>query len=200
MKKQKRQMILLLCLLILFVAAYVGVKAYNNALINKEEEVVGDIIIQMEYEDTEILSYDYEGETYHLERMDDVWYVKGDHSQNVKQYRIKAMLTELAPLVAEKTIENVTDFSQYGLETPQKTIVFGDDMQQYTIYVGDMNSMTSTYYITLDLNGSTVYAVDTACVTRFNYALEDLIDAPEVDGSAESSAEESTESSTGESM
>lgn len=188
MKKQKKQMILLLGILVLFIAAFIGLKLYNNAQANKEEEIEGDIIIEMEYMDTELLIYDYEGETYSLERIDDVWYVTGDHSQNVKQYRIKAMLTAVAPLVAEQTIENVTDFSQYGLDNPQKTITFGDDMQQYTMYVGNINSMTSTYYISLDLNSSTVYAVDTACVTRFNFAIEDLVDAEEVESSAEASS------------
>ena len=196
MKKQKKQMLLLLVVLVLVIAALVGLRAYNDYEANKEAEVEGDVIIDMEYMETEILTYDYEGETYSLERIDDVWYVKGDRTQNVKQYRIKAMLSAVAPLVAEQTIENVTYFSMYGLDEPRKTITFGDDIEQYTMYVGDMNSMTSTYYISLDLNSSTVYAVDTACVTRFNYALEDLIDAEEEETTEESGAEASTEGET----
>ena len=185
-------MLLLLLLLLILVGAFVGLRVYNDAQANKPAEAEGEVIIDMEYADMEQLSYTYEGETYSFERVDDVWYVKGDHSQNVKQYRIQAMFTGIAPFVAEQVIEDVTDFAQYGLDEPQGTVIFGDDMQQFTMSVGDYNSFTATYYVRLG-DGNTVYVVDQACVTRFNQTLDDVVE--EV---TDSSAAESTESGTTE--
>lgn len=188
MKKQKMQMILLLALLLIVVAALVGLRVYNDAQANKPAEVDGEVVIEMEYADTELLSYEYEDETYSFERVDDVWYVKGDHSQNVKQYRIKAMMSEIAPLVAVQVIENVTDFSQYGLAEAQRTITFGDDMEQYTLSVGDKNSLSNTYYVRVN-DSTDVYVVEQTCVTRFNTTLDEIVEAAETAESGSATAE-----------
>ncbi len=190
MKKQKKQMISLLILLLVIVGALVGLRAYNSAQANKPAEVEGEIIVEMEYADTEMLTYSYEGVEYSFERVDDVWYVKDDHSQNVKQYRIKAMLTGVAPLVATQIIENVTDYSQYGLDEPERVIIFGDDMEQFAMTVGDYNSMSSAYYVRVN-DSAEVYVVDSASITRFNYTVDDLVDAAE-----EETADADTETET----
>lgn len=204
MKKQKKQMILMLALLLIVIGALVGLRIYNDAQANKQAEAEGEVIIDMEYADAELLSYVYEGETYSFERIDDIWYVAGDHSKSVKQSRIQAMMLGVTPFVAEQVIENVTDFAQYGLDEPQNTIVFGNDMEQFTLSVGDYNSFSATNYVRLN-DSATVYVVKQACVTRFNQTLDDLVEevaeeaetAEEVVGnSTEDSAESSTVDST----
>lgn len=191
MNKQKKQLLLLLGVLILFIAAYFGLQAYNTAEANKAEEAEeGESIISMEYSDVEYLQFAYEGEPIDLECVDGTWYVVGDHSQNVKQYRIKAIVNGIAcPLLAEDKLENVTDLSLYGLTEPAKEIHVGNDVEQYTIYVGDYNTMTLNYYVYLSTDPATVYAVDSANITRFNFALADLVDAAEEETTEESTTE-----------
>ncbi len=200
MKKQKKQMILLVALLLIVVGSLVGLRAYNSAQAGKPAEEDGEIVIGMEYADTELLTYTYEGETYNFERIDDVWYVTDDHSLNVKQYRISSMLSSVAPLTAIQIIENVTDLSQYGLDEPERTIIFGNDMEQFTLAVGDHNSLSSSYYVRIN-DSAEVYVVSYASIIRFDYALEELLDETteteaETETEADADAGTQTEAST----
>lgn len=201
MNKQKKQLFLLLGILVLFIGVFVGLRAYNEAEANKEEETEGEIVMSLEYSDAEYLQYEYEGDPIDLECVDGTWYVVGDHSQNVKQYRIKSIITGIAPFIAEDKIENVTDLSIYGLTEPKKVIHVGNDVEQYTIYVGDYNNLTLNYYVYISTDPSTVYSVESAVITRFNYPLSDLVDAAEetTEESGEASVEESGGASAEES-
>lgn len=177
MKKQKKQLFLLLGVLVFFVAAYFGLQAYNQAEASKEEEAEGVEAISMEYSDVEMLQFTHDGEWLQFECVDGTWYVVGDHTQNVKQYRIKTMVNGVAsPLLAEVVIENVTDLSMYGLADPAREIRVGNDVEQYTIYVGDLNSMMYTYYVYLASDPTTVYSVDSADINRMDYGLSDFVE------------------------
>lgn len=194
MKKQKKQLFVLLGVLVLLVAGYFGLQAYNSAEADKEAEAEGVEVISMVYEDVEILQFNHEEELLQFECVDGTWYVTGDHSQNVKQYRIKSVLNGIAcPLLAESTIENVTDLSLYGLAEPSQTIIVGNDVEQYTIYVGDNNSMLYTYYVYLSNDPTTVYSVGSAEINRLGYGLSDFVEAV-----TEESAEASGETATGD--
>lgn len=77
-------------------------------------------------------------------------------------------------LEASQIIENVSDLGRYGLKEPQRTISYETAVGSYILYVGDKNTVTSSYYVCLP-SDSTVYVVDAAVVNRFNVSLEDLI-------------------------
>ena len=117
----------------------------------------------------------YEGETYAFEKKDETWYYTDDHSLNLNQERIKAMILKVAPLKADQVIENVTDMSQYGLADPERTIQYETADRSVIINVGNLNSMTSQYYIAFP-SKMKVYVVTTNVVTGFNYTLDDLVE------------------------
>ena len=180
MNNQKKQLFLLLGVLVLFIAAYFGLQAYNKAGSEEEEEAEGEPVISMEYSDVEYLQFNHEEELLQFECVDGTWYVTGDHSQSVKQYRIQSILNGIAcPMLAEDKIENVTDLSQYGLAEPAQEIQVGNDVEQYTIYVGDFNSMTYIYYVYLATDPTTVYSVGSAEINRMGYGLSDFLEAVE---------------------
>ena len=180
MKNQKKQLFLLLGMLVFFIAAYFALQAYKKAKAEKEEEVNGEPVISMEYSDVEMLQFTHDEELLQFECVDGTWYVTGDHSQSVKQYRIKSILNGIAcPLLSEGTIENVTDLSQYGLAEPSQEILVGNDVEQYTIYVGDLNKMLYTYYVYLSTDPTTVYAVGSENVNRLDYGLSDFVEVAE---------------------
>ena len=103
------------------------------------------------------------------------WYYTDDHSLNLNQERIKAMILKVAPLKADQVIENVTDMSQYGLADPERTIQYETADRSVIINVGNLNSMTSQYYIAFP-SEMKVYVVTTNVVTGFNYTLDDLVE------------------------
>lgn len=137
------------------------------------------------------------GETYRFEKKDDTWYDAEDETLNIYQARITAMLVKVANLSAEQTISDVIDLSQYGLETPERYVEFSTADATYRLNFGNLNSMTSQYYVAFD-GETSVYAVTTNVVTGFNYTLEDLIEEDE-ETQAETEDTEEDETETNES-
>ena len=119
------------------------------------------------------------------QEVDETWYYADDHSLNLNQDRIKAMILKVAPLKADQVIENVTDMSQYGLADPERTIQYETADRSVIINIGNLNSMTSQYYIAFP-SEMKVYVVATNVVTGFNYTLEDLVEVEETAEETES--------------
>lgn len=178
MKRQKLQLIILLIVLVALAACLFGIKQYNQAQTERQAEPEGDILIDADAEAVISITFDNGEESIHLEKVEDVWYNAADHSQAIKQNRPGVLLTGVTPLVAQVTIENVTDLGQYGLKEPSRTIAFETENESYIIYVGDRNEMTDTYYVSLPSDPN-VYAVDAAAVTRFNATWDSLLDTSE---------------------
>lgn len=209
MKKQRKQLILLVAVLVLLAAAVPGVRYLNErqeaeAAEAADAEQDSVVVIDAAYEDVVKFSYDYEGETYSFEKSEDTWHAAEDPSLSLKEYSIKNMLSGVAPFDALQVIENVTDFSQYGLDEPQRTISFETSSASYILHVGDHNTLTGTYYVCMP-SEATVYVVEQTVVTRFNQTLEDLTETAAEEsgesqsgGESESQAEESGESQSGE--
>lgn len=177
MKKKQRQMIGMLLALVVLAAAFLGIRQYNKnaSFTTSATEDTQETVLDVNSDDITSISYVYEGETYSFEKEDDTWYYADDHSLNLKQERIKAMILKVAPLKVNQVIENVTDMSQYGLANPERMIQYETADRSVIINVGNLNSMTSQYYIAFP-SEMTVYAVTTNVVTGFNYTLEDLVE------------------------
>ena len=181
-------MIGMLLALVVLAAVFLGIRQYNKNEANDTgvTESIDETVLDVDYDDIISFSYVYDGETYSFEKEDDTWYSVEDHSLNLNQNRIKAMILKVAPLKVNQTITEVTDMSQYGLANPERTIQYETADRSVIINVGSLNSMTSQYYIAFP-SETTVYAVTTNVVTGFNYTLDDLVEE------TEESTEESTE-------
>ena len=176
MKKKQRQMIGMLLALVVLAAAFLGIRQYKNASsATSTTEDTQETVLDVNSDDITSFSYVYEGETYAFEKKDETWYYTDDHSLNLNQERIKAMILKVAPLKADQVIENVTDMSQYGLANPERTIQYETADRSVIINVGNLNSMTSQYYIAFP-SEMKVYVVATNVVTGFNYTLDDLVE------------------------
>ena len=170
-------MIGMLLALVVLAAVFLGIRQYNKntASATSTTEDTQETVLDVNSDDITSFRYVYEGETYAFEKEDDTWYYADDHSLNLNQDRIKAMILKVAPLKAEQMIENVTDMSQYGLADPERTIQYETADRSVIINVGNLNSMTSQYYIAFP-SEMKVYVVTTNVVTGFNYTLEDLVE------------------------
>ena len=199
MKKKQRQMIGMLLALVVLAAAFLGIRQYNKnaSSATSTTEDTQETVLDVNSDDITSFSYVYEGETYSFEKEEDTWYYTGDHSLNLNQDRIKAMILKVAPLKADQVIENVTDMSQYGLADPERTIQYETADRSVIINVGNLNSMTSQYYIAFP-SEMKVYAVTTNVVTGFNYTLDDLVE--ETTEATETAETETAETETTESV
>ncbi len=192
MKKQQRQLFILVGVLVVLLCAFLGLKQYNKVQADKpaaEEEKI--LVIDAAAEEVTQLAYDYEGEDCVFEKEEDTWYAAQDHSLNIKQTRIASMVNGIAPLEASQAIENVTDLAQYGLTEPQRTITVETAAKSYILHVGDKNDLTSSYYVCFP-STSTVYVVSATDINRFNYGLDELVEE-ETETSAEESASSAAE-------
>ena len=199
MKKKQRQMIGMLLALVVLAAAFLGIRQYNKnaSSVTSTTEDTQETVLDVNSDDITSFSYVYEGETYAFEKKDETWYYTDDHSLNLNQERIKAMILKVAPLKADQVIENVTDMSQYGLADPERTIQYETADRSVIINVGNLNSMTSQYYIAFP-SEMKVYVVATNVVTGFNYTLEDLVE--ETTEATETAETETAETETTEAV
>lgn len=192
-------MIGMLLALVVLAAAFLGIRQYNknasSAMSTTED--TQETVLDVNSDDIISFRYVYEGETYAFEKEDDTWYYADDHSLNLNQERIKAMILKVAPLKADQVIENVTDMSQYGLADPESTIQYETADRSVIINVGNLNSMTSQYYVAFP-SEMKVYVVATNVVTGFNYTLEDLVE--ETTEATETAETETAETETTEAV
>ena len=199
MKKKQRQMIGMLLALVVLAAVFLGIRQYNKnaSSATSTTEDTQETVLDVNSDDITSFRYVYEGETYAFEKEDDTWYYTDDHSLNLNQDRIKAMILKVAPLKADQVIGNVTDMSQYGLANPERTIQYETADRSVIINVGNLNSMTSQYYIAFP-SEMKVYVVATNVVTGFNYTLDDLVE--ETTEPTETAETETAETETTESV
>ncbi len=181
MKKQQKQMLILLLVLVALGAGFMGLRQYNQA--QSEKPVEEDTITVVDFDDEEILrfTYDYQDVTYTFEKEGDVWYYAEDHSLSINQSQIKTMIAKVAPLTVEQVIENVSNMTQYGLDEPSgdtTSIQYETASESIILEIGDYNSLANIYYVCMP-SDTTVYAVKGNVVTGFSYALEDLIEEEE---------------------
>ena len=185
MKKQRMQLIILLAVLAVLAAAIPGIRYYKEKQAEKDAEAAragqeSKVLIDVAYEDVVKFSYDYEGNQYAFEKTEDTWQAAGDQTGSIREYSIKNILSGVTPLSVQQTIENVTDFSQYGLNEPERTIAFETANASYVVYVGDHNSLTGTYYVSLP-SETRVYVVEQTVITRFNQTYEDVTETEETE-------------------
>ena len=199
MKKKQRQMIGMLLALVVLAAAFLGIRQYNKnaSSATSTTEDTQETVLDVNSDDITSFCYVYEGETYAFEKKDETWYYTDDHSLNLNQDRIKAMILKVAPLKADQVIENVTDMSQYGLADPERTIQYETADRSVIINVGNLNSMTSQYYVAFPYEMK-VYVVATNVVTGFNYTLDDLVE--ETTEATETAETETAETETTEAV
>lgn len=170
MKKQKRQILMLIILLAILGAVFFLIRARNQREAEKpqEEENAKVKLYEAVQEDIVALSYDCDGETYSFEKKDDVWYLVGEPERNLTQTTVKAFAMQFCPMEAEKVIKNVTDVSQYGFsEASARKVSASTANETYTILVGDKNELTDSYYVMLP-DGKDVYVVDSLVISRFD--------------------------------
>lgn len=176
MKRQKMQLLVLFAVLLVLAGSLLALRQYNKNRSEDTDTVLGDVIADLGIEEIVRFSYDYEDNNYSYEKLEDTWRYAQNHDLNLNQYRVESMLSNVTPFVAEGTIRDVKDMSQYGLDEPGRTISFETDTESYIFHVGDYNSVNSVYYICRP-SDTTVYAVAAAAINGFNVDVLDIVEA-----------------------
>lgn len=174
MKKQKKQLIVMFCVLVFAIAALVFVSKLPAE--EETEENQNYAITDLDQDKINRFSYTNAGGMYNFTRQGEEWLNEDDKALDVDEEVIDRMVGKVASLTSQNRIEQVEDRAQYGLEIPAVSILISDGTTAYTLLIGDYNELTGTYYLCLESDQGTVYTADSYTVSEFiEKNLDDLI-------------------------
>ena len=181
MKKQKIQLLVMVGALLVLVAAFFGVKIYNEHIEEKgslesEEEYT---VLDLDGDDVNGFSFVNEYGSYSFEKSSDdegnISWVCLEEDLNLDSDKVSSVLGSVLFVQADTCIEDVSDFEQYGLAEPAVSVsITTGNGENYTILCGDYNGITSKYYLSLD-GENVVYVSDSDIGGDFNILPDDLV-------------------------
>lgn len=198
MKKQKKQLIALCILLLICIVAWVGLTKWNKSQEQKkqeEEEASKVTVTDVNTEEVNAFSYQYNNETLSFVKEDDTWYYEADKSISLDQDTMETLIATTAQLTAEQEIKDYEDLSEYGLETPSNTITLTTGDGTTTLLIGNKNDMLSQYYVKTNQSDS-IYLAGSAVYTTYQKGIADLTVTESTEESATEQPEETEEADT----
>ena len=139
MKRAKRLYVMSGILAVVCISAFAVIK-YDE----KQEDIKnsGEIIMNVDTGSVNSLSWTCDGESLAFHR-DEIWLYDDDETFPVDEDKINSLLEQFREFSAAFIIENVTDYGQYGLDSPLCTINFSDGENDYEVTLGDFSPMDS---------------------------------------------------------
>ena len=198
MKKQKKQLIALCILLLICIVAWVGLTKWNKSQEQKKQEEAEAskvTVTDVNTEDVNAFSYQYNNETLSFVKEDDTWYYEADKSISLDQDTMETLIATTAQLTAEQEIKDYEDLSEYGLETPSNTITLTTGDGTTTLLIGNKNDMLSQYYVKTNQSDS-IYLAGSAVYTTYQKGIADLTVTESTEKSATEQPEETEEADT----
>lgn len=169
MKRAKRLYMLLGVLVVVCIAAFAVVKHEE-----RQEEIrnSGEIVLEIDPETVDALSWEYESESLAFHK-DETWQYDEDAAFPVSEEKIQELLEPFQALEAAFIIEEVTDYSQYGLDNPVCTIHLSAGEEDYEIKLGNYSTMDSQRY--LSTGDGNVYLVEDDPMEDYEITIRDMI-------------------------
>ena len=173
MKRSKQLYILLGVLAVVGVVTF-AVTRYEEK--QEQIEVSGEVVLEIDPATVQTLSWEYDSETLAFHK-DETWIYDTDEAFPVDEDKIDELLGVFEAFSAAFTIEDVSDYSQYGLDDPVCTISLSTGDTDYEIQLGDFSAMDSQRYVSL--GDGNVYLAAADPLDYFDATLRDMIDNDE---------------------
>lgn len=176
MEKQKKQMLFMLILVVLMLAAYLEIRFLNQKQGEKEAaKEAAETIRVTENKATAITEFSYliDGERLSFTKQGNEWTYDGDAAIDIDENKFETLLEKAVDITAEEEITEYENLSEYGLEEPANVIVFATKDEETIICVGNKNEITGQYYLKTD-KCDTVYVVESSMANGFDMTIEQL--------------------------
>ena len=173
MKRSKQLYILLSVLAVVGVVTF-AVTRYEEK--QEQIEVSGEVVLEIDPAAVQTLSWEYDSEPLAFHK-DETWIYDTDEAFPVDEDKIDELLGVFEAFSAAFTIEDVSDYSQYGLDDPVCTISLSTGDTDYEIQLGDFSTMDSQRYVSI--GDGNVYLATADPLDYFDAALRDMIDNDE---------------------
>lgn len=172
MKRFKKLGVLLGVLVVCCIATY-ALTHYEE----KQEQIRSSeaVILEVDGDSVTSLAWEYEEETDNLSfyKEDGIWYYAEDAAFPVSEEKIMEILSHFEAFSSSFCIENVEDYSQYGLDEPECTLTIGTEEEMVTMKLGAYSKMDEQRYV--DIGDGNVYLVTEDPVEYVTDSLADMI-------------------------
>lgn len=152
MKRSKRFIALVAVLVVLCAATFALTKYEKNQEAIQNSDAV---ILEIPVESVESVSWKFSDEGLAFHKEEDGWLYDEDEAFPVSEEKITNILSHFEAFEVSFVIENVEDYSQYGLDNPEGTINLTTDEQTYELKLGDFSKMDEQRYV--DIGDGNVY-------------------------------------------
>lgn len=191
-----RNLILLVLLMIALISVYCIIR-YNS---QKDQEAqnadTSKKVLSLEQPDVVLIQFTLEEQQVTFVKDGDTWKLSGDDSFEVNASAVESAISAVADMTSERTLEDVADLAEYGLDKPAQTVVLKSQGDvTYYIYFGNTNEATGNDYVYSADDKTKVYTVSSSVAQTFTGTLEDF---RTVEEDAESQEAESTEAESTE--
>lgn len=154
MKRSKK----LLILVAVLVAAYIATIILTQYEEKQEKIKNSDaIILEISVDEVESLAWKSEEGELAFHKSEETWIYDEDETFPVSEEKIASILSHFESFGVSFIIENVEDYSQYGLEDPECTLQFTTAEESYEVKLGDFSKMDEQRYV--DIGDGNVYLV-----------------------------------------
>ena len=162
--------VVLLCVLIVCYVALLKVNSSEEK--TTEEETAQEEAAAIASDDISTLTFEAGDQTLTFQKGEDSWTLEGQEDFPVDASKVDSAASYLASIKADRTLTDVEDPGEYGLDDPVNVIeVVKTDGSTEKITVGDKNSSTGNTYICLNDDTSMVYTTGTDLGNAFSGGL-----------------------------
>ncbi|MCD7744455.1 MAG: DUF4340 domain-containing protein [Lachnospiraceae bacterium] len=183
MKIKNFKLIIGVVIICVLCGVYYGLTVYNEKTEQAEEEAAeGEVILEVDTSTLTAVTYTIDGEQVSFTLQEDgSWQKDDDETFPVDSSALLAPLEEAAELKSIRTLTDIEDTSEYGLDEPQNTITLtNEDGEETVITIGDNNASTGNDYLMLNEETSMVYTVSTDLSSAFSDDIYDYAESEEI--------------------
>ena len=170
--KRSKKMIALVAVLVVACIATFALTQYEE----KQEEIKNSdaIILEIPTDTVDALSWEFTEDGLAFHKGEDGWLYDDDEAFPVSEDKINDILSNFEAFGASFIIENVEEYSQYGLDDPECTISLSTAEQSYEIKMGAFSKMDEQRYV--DVGDGNVYLVSSDPADVLPSALSGVIE------------------------
>ncbi|EET60907.1 hypothetical protein BRYFOR_06973 [Marvinbryantia formatexigens DSM 14469] len=175
MKRKTITMSVTVLALAALVGGYMALKEHNEQA--EEEEALqaeGEVIWETDTDSLTAISFFIGDDQYTFEKESGSWQLAGDETFPVDEEVLEELFAAVTPLKALRTLTDVEDTAEYGMEDPQNVITLDmEDGTEQVLTIGDNNESTGNDYLMLADSDTTVYTVSSDVRTAIYDGLYD---------------------------
>ncbi|MBR2528793.1 MAG: DUF4340 domain-containing protein [Blautia sp.] len=128
----------------------------------EEEKAKGEILVEVDPEMVQSLSFSINGTETIFVKTDQIWTMQQDAFFPVDEAGVEKILSTLHPLRVSRVLPEPEDLASYGLDLPVNTVrIEQTDGSEVKVQLGDKNEGTGDVYVKVDQD-DTVYTVSPA--------------------------------------